>query len=1118
MELDSSKHFIEEEHNLPIPYGITTKSKEIIVIKPQRARKRRHSKKHKLESNANKRRRSSILTKRPFQNLDLTGFHHLPNIGPNSLTVLLGEALIQYFEEHEGSLTDTEEANHNENQQDLHSNSSPPKHKIIDGEVNEEPSQLIDEEINQESSQVPVESENNNHSSNNLSPAPSRPLKRSNPSTSVPEKVEPETKPQKVPKKKKKRRSSDSSNTSKPKPIKFENPPENELDDEWLHFTESEHSLAEPHFEELLHEGNSKHGEGESKSDVMMKEMSLFFKILRWTGRMPFEMRRHIDFTFFTENRRGWNNRMYCLTTVIMTLFLTVMLSNFIAIFIQNGITSYHEIELLEFDKYWSFALFTLFNLWYVVISSLFTIFQGSFHLRQYMTRWNVCCNLLNFDTSYQLQSITRRELYFITFYGLLLIAGMIADSLFSDLNGCFGFLSTLLLRRWIRRFRVSSHYGWLRWVGVLIHFYTICTSRLMSATIILYCRALENAARRFNFRLVCMLGNVGQVKEDGKVTILRRMIPYKMLLAEHLVITTFSRNIGHVFSVCLTTFVITKAFAIIISAYTLILFINGGLTTDTGHGNYNHSGIASFEQRKLSVPIQYHSSMGTAILVVGVITLFSWGTFWYTTECIRDAGAAVLTMQSSFNPKNDYFINGINRQYIFGFVALLFSYSAMLLGFSIQRLTNKEIFICGENGQCIQATYNPRTPGLALSRSSSSSDGGDEVELLESAIKKAINKDKAYANEALIPKRPFPTSTPKRVPTSASIPVPTSVPKRVTVPAPVPTSAPKRVPTSAPIPVPTSVPKRVTVQAPVPTSVPKRVTVPAPVPTSAPKRVPTSAPIPAPTSAPKRVTVPVPVPTSATKRIPTSVPKPSKSPDPVASTTPPEPPPPEPPFEWEKFIKDHFYQCDAYPGKGKFLRLRMYFITDPKDGKNKAVYDSKVSHDSAKNKTWCEQNYTPWDSKNTKLLSDADIKEIKAENNNWKKLCYGSHDILKDDCGNIGISLPDKKGNLKPPKLELVQIKLIPDNSTMTQALPKSLLKNKIYWYCCYKWEGYENQQCGLTYEALVKQTKGKLPEIMSQETYVKGICRQPVKAKGDKCGNPPVQNSYHCEGFNSI
>ncbi|CAL8085731.1 unnamed protein product [Orchesella dallaii] len=798
MEPDSSEFAREEYQTLPVlPEGVTTQSKEIIVIKPQRVRKRRPSKKHQLEPNLNKRRRSSILTKPPFQNLNLTGFHHLPNIGPNSLTILLGEALLQYFQEHEGSLTDTEAPNQNRTQQDLHLDSNPT-----------EP-QVIDEEIKQEANQDPDESENNNNQSgNNLSPVSSRPLKRSNPSVSLP-KAERDGSPAKIPKKKKKKRSSDSSKTPKKKTIKFENPPAKELGDQWLHFTESEQSLADTRPVELDYGGKLNRKEDASKSDVLMKEMSLYFKILKWTGRMPHEMKRCLDFTVFYENHNGWNYRLYCTTSIIMTLMLSVMMGNFIVIFYEKGVSDYEEIELLEFDKYWSFALFTLFNLWYVVISSLFTIFHGSFHLNEYMTRWNICCNLLGFDTSYRLQSITRRELYFITFYGLLLIAGMIADSLFSDWNGCFGFLSTLLLRKCIRRFRVSNHYGWLRWIGLLIHIYSILASRLMSATIILYCRALENAARQFNFRLVCMLGNVGEVRNDGKVIILRRMIPYKMLLAEHLAITTFSRNIGNVFSVGLIAFIIVKALTIIIAAYNLVLIINGAYTPKEDHDVYNRSGVEYFEETKISIPIKYYISVGTAFLILGVITFFSWGTFWHTTECIHDAGAAimqgigyiqrhglmlcksskerrfvshyiffdelinincfgkgqndilrrkilfqVLSMQSSFHPKNDYFINGINRQYIFGFVALLVSYSVTLLGFSIQRLSNKEIFLCGDGRQCINAIYNPRTPGFDLSGLDSLNRGGEgNLVIAEAVVRKAITKTSVAGDVASIPK-----------------------------------------------------------------------------------------------------------------------------------------------------------------------------------------------------------------------------------------------------------------------------------------------------------------------------------------------------------------------------
>ncbi|ODM99024.1 hypothetical protein Ocin01_07650 [Orchesella cincta] len=512
---------------------------------------------------------------------------------------------------------------------------------------------------------------------------------------------------------------------------------EGERGEEWLQLSTSDDISTEVpgSDDDILPKENS----NMSRSDKMMKEVALYFKILKWTGRMPFAQKKCHTFTKFYVNLACWNCRIYFATSIFMTVMGIGMLTNFIEIVNQPATSIYRKVEELEFDNYWIFGLFVMFYLWQVAVTSLVMIFQGSFHTGEFLTRWNICIDLLGYDTSTELKSITRRGLIGITVYALILICAMLVDGPFMDWNNCFGFISTLVLRDFIPKLRISKHYGWLRWLGLFVHLYTLFASRLTTQMLILYCRALETGARLYNIRLLGVLGTTSRrlKKTEGKrsTVVFKRVIPYKKLFMEHRVLTTFSRQIGRVFAVRFLTSVLMQWLIVFLTVFNVALILQGYYSSK----KFKTTEIPGLQN--VAIPIKYQMSLGTQGFILAVLAGFSSGSFLYTSQSLHHAGEElmktadhirrfsflqcvssmerrfILTMQNCFNPKTDFYINCgfvINRQFIFAVTTILASTSIMLCDFSIQRLLSEEIVFCNDAGQCRKAVFNPATPGVA--------------------------------------------------------------------------------------------------------------------------------------------------------------------------------------------------------------------------------------------------------------------------------------------------------------------------------------------------------------------------------------------------------------------
>ncbi|CAL8085725.1 unnamed protein product [Orchesella dallaii] len=875
-------------------------------------------------------------------------FTDLPKIGASSMSILLGEALMNSFDKSETTLEETGE-------------NEPDHLLIIYGSVG----RFVDENKNTlgKSTSIPPKQNDLTNNSNatiatksatelRLQAALSRLLRKTSPyKIKYDPKASPSYQLRRELKKKKR--------------ALYSKPPKDERDMEWLYYSETEHESSDPEQDTLVQYGAHIQGSGETQSDTMLKEMSRYFNLLLWTGRMPFETdKSNPFFTRFYMNHASCKYWAYCVTSVLMTLVAGIMLGNFVDVLTQSTNAAYKQIEYVEFGNYWLFALFTLLNLWHVVITSLSFIFKESYSIQEYLTHWNCTVNWLNYDASFRLKEICNHGIYIALVYTSAFCAAMFVDELFADWNGCFGFISTLLFRNWIPKFRLSQYYGLLRWVGLFIHLYSLMASRLSTALLILYCRALENIARTFNWRLVGVLASVGQEGSDGKAVVRKRMVPCKRLFKEHVIIALYSRVLGQVFDVSLTALITVKALTMIVSSYSLLLILRGQYSSDA-----NNTAIATLAKQSY-VPINTKISLPAVACILSIISFFSWGEFWHTSECIRDAGEAImltydfvkryglmlcktstkrrfiLSLQNSYHAKNDYYIRGIHRPYIFGLMALLFANIFTLLEFSLQRSELNDIMICNSEGSCVRARYKESLPSFDVDRAV------PKIRYMSNSHLLGYQGDQiaAFFKRKSRFQRLNDTQTTKK---------------------------------------------------------------------------------------PKLTTVP-----------------PTENPD----------------------IKKYFYECEGISDGSVIERLKATFWEDK--GQVAVWHDVSIGVSFSSPTERCKPDEPPWSKRGKELMTYTKFeKDYKSgDNTTFRNFCHrykmNHGKVQRDDCHNIRVLLPDKfTGELHRPTMELVTITL----SASGEA-------SKEYYFCCYKWQGY-NTICGLA----------KLPgdqTIAQQMDYVESRC----------------------------
>ncbi len=165
-------------------------------------------------------------------------------------------------------------------------------------------------------------------------------------------------------------------------------------------------------------------------------------------------------------------------------------------------------VERILFNKYWPYAFTVLMYAAYVSVWSLATIFDDGRFLADYMSRWNLSIVTINY---YPFDGV-RLRLY-LSLAWLLMYGGVMTAFTFTEYNyvptirGTSDLLGLLLLRPFVPELRLRNQFYLVRAFGLFFHLYAVYAARALSLWIILYCKFIENIARRWNLRFCYRFG-----------------------------------------------------------------------------------------------------------------------------------------------------------------------------------------------------------------------------------------------------------------------------------------------------------------------------------------------------------------------------------------------------------------------------------------------------------------------------------------------------------------------------------------------------------------------------------------------------------------------------------
>ena len=174
------------------------------------------------------------------------------------------------------------------------------------------------------------------------------------------------------------------------------------------------------------------------------------------------------------------------------------------------------------------------------------------------MSRWNFVIVKIN----YRPTELVLREIWmsfgFLIVYFVTMIILFIWD-LVPAVRGSADLLGLLILRYFFRDDTTTKYFWALRMFGFFFHLYSVYAARAITLWVILYCKLLENLARKWNIRFAHVFGMLGRYVGPGHYITYHTVIPFSKLFVEHKVITAYSRYTGKIFAVALLAYFLTK-------------------------------------------------------------------------------------------------------------------------------------------------------------------------------------------------------------------------------------------------------------------------------------------------------------------------------------------------------------------------------------------------------------------------------------------------------------------------------------------------------------------------------------------------------------------------------
>jgi hypothetical protein len=142
----------------------------------------------------------------------------------------------------------------------------------------------------------------------------------------------------------------------------------------------------------------------------------------------------------------------------------------------------------------------------YTSVWNLATIFDDGKYLADFMSRWNRGIVIVNY---YPFDEI-RKEIWWTLGWLFFYFASLITCFIYNwvpAVRGMSDVLGVFLLRPFMIDVRISEHFYLVRIFGLAFHLYAVYASRSLTLLVLLYCKFLENLARKWNLRFCYRFG-----------------------------------------------------------------------------------------------------------------------------------------------------------------------------------------------------------------------------------------------------------------------------------------------------------------------------------------------------------------------------------------------------------------------------------------------------------------------------------------------------------------------------------------------------------------------------------------------------------------------------------
>jgi len=136
----------------------------------------------------------------------------------------------------------------------------------------------------------------------------------------------------------------------------------------------------------------------------------------------------------------------------------------------------------------------------------LASLFDDGRFLAGFMTRWNFAVSTVNYNPSPNVRTEIWTSVGWLIFYSVTLTIFYIWDMI-PAVRGTSELLGEFILGPFISEHNLIKYHTIVSIFGFFFHLYAVLSARVTTLLILVYCKFLENIARRWNLRFCYVTG-----------------------------------------------------------------------------------------------------------------------------------------------------------------------------------------------------------------------------------------------------------------------------------------------------------------------------------------------------------------------------------------------------------------------------------------------------------------------------------------------------------------------------------------------------------------------------------------------------------------------------------